>query len=90
MAGMKITLSSAMRARDVSRPQPDHDAAAQAADAAEPAARPAPAARPSPAGAGEPVPGTGVKQEDSAADPGTGGQRGGGSRRRRSRRRSGR
>jgi hypothetical protein len=32
MAGMKITLSSAMRARDVSRPQPHHDTAAQAAD----------------------------------------------------------
>jgi len=85
MAGMKITLSSAMRARDVSRPQPHHDAAAQAADAAEPAvlagtARAAPAPRPSPApaspGPSEPVPGTGVKNE--------------GSRRRRSRRRSGR
>ena len=38
MAGMKITLSSAMRARDVSRPQPQHDAAAQLADATEPAA----------------------------------------------------
>jgi len=32
MAGMKITLSSAMRARDVSRPQPHHETAAQAAD----------------------------------------------------------
>ncbi len=36
MAGMKITLSSAMRARDVSRPQPHHNAAAQAADAESP------------------------------------------------------
>ena len=32
MAGMKVTLSSAMRARDVSRPQPHHETAAQAAD----------------------------------------------------------
>jgi hypothetical protein len=97
MAGMKITLSSAMRARDVSRPRPEHDAAAQAADAGQPPARPAaatpraPAAKPSPASqdpapAGGTVAGSGVKQEQ--AQPATGGQRG--SRRHRSRRRSGR
>jgi hypothetical protein len=34
MTGMKITLSSAMRARDVSRPQPEDLAAAAEADAA--------------------------------------------------------
>jgi hypothetical protein len=41
MAGMKITLSSAMRARDVSRPQPHHDTAAQAADTELSTTRPA-------------------------------------------------
>ena len=29
MPGMKITLGSAMRARDVSRPRPEHEAAAE-------------------------------------------------------------
>jgi hypothetical protein len=31
MPGMKVTVDAAMRARDVSRPQPHHDAAAEAA-----------------------------------------------------------
>jgi hypothetical protein len=39
MAAMKITLSGAMRARDVSRPQPEHLAAAAAReDAVSPSA----------------------------------------------------
>jgi hypothetical protein len=33
MAGMKVTLSAAMRARDVSRPRPDDEAAAEQAEA---------------------------------------------------------
>jgi hypothetical protein len=33
MAGMKVTLSAAMRARDVSRPGPDDEAAAERAEA---------------------------------------------------------
>ena len=48
MPGMKITLNAAMRARDVSRPRPEHEAAAeQSADAAAPA-RPRPAHQPVP------------------------------------------
>ena len=98
MAGMKITLSSAMRARDVSRPHPQHDTAAQAADA-ESASRAAagadqrgPAAgrlartSPAPGGstpAGGAVAGSGVQKENT--EPGA--VRGGGSRRHRSRRR---
>ena len=35
MAGMKVTLSAAMRARDVSRPRPDDVAAVEAAGAAD-------------------------------------------------------
>ncbi len=35
MPGMKITLSAAMRARDVSRPRPEHEAAAELSNAAE-------------------------------------------------------
>ncbi|MGO9784577.1 MAG: hypothetical protein ACLPKE_25700 [Streptosporangiaceae bacterium] len=46
MAGMKVTLSAAMRARDVSRPTAeDQEAAEEAAAAASPAPRPGPAAR---------------------------------------------
>jgi len=40
MPGMKITLDAAMRVRDVSRPRPEHEAAALAADALAGAARP--------------------------------------------------
>jgi hypothetical protein len=45
---MKITLSAAMRARDASRPQAGHDAAARAADEAAQAA-PAPSGQQRPA-----------------------------------------
>lgn len=70
MAAMKITLSGAMRARDVSRPRPEHLTAASAreataarADAVSPRATPAPAGREGAKG----VPGTrspkGAEQE---------------------------
>lgn len=42
MPGMKITLSAAMRARDVSRPQPGHEAAAELSDGGGTSARPRP------------------------------------------------
>jgi hypothetical protein len=44
MAGMKVTLSAAMRARDVSRPHDEHEEAAEEADARAAAQRPAGAA----------------------------------------------
>ena len=44
MPGMKVTLSAAMRARDVSRPQAEHEQAAQ--EAAERAGAPRPAGPP--------------------------------------------
>jgi len=48
MPGMKVTLSSAMRVRDVSKPLPHHDDDALAKVAGWPAARPRPAAPPPP------------------------------------------
>ena len=45
MPVMKVTVDSAMRARDVSRPQPEDMAAAAAADAGPGSASPGPAAR---------------------------------------------
>jgi hypothetical protein len=50
MPGMKVTLNSAMRVRDVSKPLPHHDADALAKVADWPAARPRPAAAPPPRG----------------------------------------
>src|SRR6185312_1659325 len=60
MPSMKVTVSSAMRARDVSRPQPHHEAAAEEDAAAArptlpagptaPTAPPAPRHRPAPPG----------------------------------------
>ena len=44
MPGMKVTLSAAMRARDVSRPQAEHEEAAQ--EAAERAGAPRPGGTP--------------------------------------------
>ena len=44
MPSMKVTLSAAMRARDVSRPQAEHEEAAQ--EAAEPTGAPWPAGTP--------------------------------------------
>jgi hypothetical protein len=48
---MKITLSAAMRARDASRPQAEHEAAARAADLAG-QAHPGPPGQPRPAPGG--------------------------------------
>jgi len=48
MPDMKVTLSAAMRARDVSRPRAEHEEAAQ--EAAERAGTPRPAGAPRPAG----------------------------------------
>jgi hypothetical protein len=45
MPGMKVTVDAAMRARDVSRPQPHHDAAAEAAIADMPTLRGTPGTR---------------------------------------------
>lgn len=50
MPGMKITLSAAMRARDVSRPRPEHEAAAEQSNAGSTSARSgSPRPEPSPA-----------------------------------------
>jgi len=56
MPGMKVTVSAAMRARDVSRPQPHHEAAAEQNS---PPARPRARAAPRPTGSNGPrqVPG---------------------------------
>ena len=43
MPGMKVTLSAAMRARDVSRPRAEHEEAAGQADGPRPDAPPPPA-----------------------------------------------
>src|SRR5262250_2787178 len=51
MPGMKVTVSAAMRARDVSRPQPHHEAAAEEnSAAARPASRPRTGTAPAPDG----------------------------------------
>jgi hypothetical protein len=50
MLGMKVTLNSAMRVRDVSRPLPHHDEDALAKVADWPAARPRPGSAPPPRG----------------------------------------
>jgi DNA polymerase-3 subunit gamma/tau len=48
MPGMKVTVDAAMRARDVSRPHPEHDADAEAAIASMPALRGTPGTRVAP------------------------------------------
>jgi hypothetical protein len=72
MPGMKVTLSAAMRARDVSRPHEDHEEAAEEADARAAAPRPAgPAARSRTAGssgADQPTVG-GPAREDTGERP---------------------
>ena len=76
MPGMKITVDTAMRVRDVSRPGPGHEAAALAADALAAPARlggsgPA-VARPGPAhpGTAHPDPARGTARPDPAKDTG--------------------
>ena len=49
MPGMKVTLNTAMRVRDVSRPSPQHEDNARAKAAEWPASRPRPAPAPPPA-----------------------------------------
>lgn len=57
MAGMKVTLSAAMRARDVSRPHDEHEEAAGEADAQAAAlGAPGPAGLPGPTGLPGPAP----------------------------------
>jgi hypothetical protein len=72
MPGMKVTLSAAMRARDVSRPHADHEEAAEEADARAAAPRPAgPAPRfraAGSSGAEQPAAG-GRAREDTGARP---------------------
>jgi len=65
MAGMKISLESAMRARDVSRPRAADDAAAERTEAA--AAGSKPGSGPLPAPNGRP-PATTPRQETSQAE----------------------
>jgi hypothetical protein len=50
MAGMKISLDSAMRARDVSQPQAADEAAAERAETALAASKPGPGTGPAPSG----------------------------------------
>jgi len=72
MPGMKVTLSAAMRARDVSRPQAEHEEAAQ--EAAERAGTPRPAGAPPPSRAagnsgGEHPEADGRSREDTGGRP---------------------
>lgn len=69
MPGMKVTVDVAMRVRDVSRPSPEHDSAAQASLADWPGPRPAPAA---PVRRRKPGPGSGTAPRGTGAAPGTG------------------
>ncbi len=71
MPGMKVTLSAAMRARDVSRPHADHEEAAEEADARAAAPRPAgPAPRfraAGSSGADQPAAGGRAREENGRA-----------------------
>ncbi len=86
MRGMKITVDAAMRARDVSRPRPEHEALARESEAAAGVSRPervtqAPGGRDGPAAAGYPASPAG----EAAAGPGRTPRPGPGRRRRRHR-----
>ena len=65
MPGMKVTVDAAMRARDVSRPQPHHDAAAEAAIADMPTLRGTPGTRVTPV----PAPATHAPEPPHPAPP---------------------
>ena len=67
MPGMKITLNAAMRARDVSRPRPEQEAAAEQAANDLPSARPRPP-RPEPSRSA-PSPAAPVRTRPPAASP---------------------
>ncbi|MGA2825173.1 MAG: hypothetical protein ABSF03_03550 [Streptosporangiaceae bacterium] len=70
MAGMKVTLSAAMRARDVSRPHDEHEEAAGEADARTAAPGPAgPARLPGPAPRSRTAGRSGGEQPTAGARP---------------------
>jgi hypothetical protein len=72
MPGMKVTLSAAMRARDVSRPQAEHEQAAREAAERAGAPRPARAPRRSPAAGnsgGDQPAADGQSREDTGGRP---------------------
>jgi len=78
MPGMKVTLSTAMRVRDVSRPSPQHEDDARAKAAQWPASRARPAPAPPPArgrqgGAAPPRPWRPSADRGEAPAAGTGG-----------------
>jgi hypothetical protein len=79
MPGMKVTLDSAMRVRDVSKPLPHHDEDATAKVADWPAARPRPGAGPPPRGRKSgPAPGPwrpGAERDEAPPSRGEGGHR---------------
>jgi len=69
MPGMKVTLSGAMRARDVSRPHADHEADAEEADARAAAPRPAgPASRHRGGNSGAEQPAAGGRAREDTGD----------------------
>jgi hypothetical protein len=85
MRGMKITVDAAMRARDVSRPRPEHEELARESEAAAGVLRAerdkqAPGSQAGSAGAGHPAP-----ADEAAAGPGGTSPPGSGRRRRRRR-----
>jgi len=65
MPGMKVTVDAAMRARDVSRPEPHHEAAAEAAIADMPTLRGTPGTRITPV----PAPATRAPEPPHPAPP---------------------
>jgi hypothetical protein len=72
MSGMKVTLSAAMRARDVSRPQAEHEEAAQEAAERAGATRPAgtpPRSRATGNSGGEQPAADGRSREDTGGRP---------------------
>ena len=68
MPGMKVTLSAAMRARDVSRPQAEHEEAAERAGAPRPAGTP-PRSRAAGNSGGEQPAADGRSREDTGGRP---------------------
>ncbi len=68
MPGMKVTLSAAMRARDVSRPRPEDEEAAERADPPRPAGGP-PRSRAAGNPSGEQPAAGAQPREDSAGRP---------------------
>jgi hypothetical protein len=88
MPGMKVTLSAAMRARDVSRPRPEDEQAAERADPPRPAGGP-PRSRAEGNLSGEQPAAGAQSREDSAGRPAAIPKNAGGRPRRRRRLRAG-